>query len=100
MTEKTTKILSLDTAKKPAGVKAPYLKQPVIDEAIRIRKEKGITSAPKIARLSKITKILAPAASHLELKDIKDDEYKKRFGRKPGTVEDWIREGFKENLSS
>ena len=97
---KILKISASETTKKKAGQRASYLKQPVVDEAIRIRNEKGITSAPKISRLSRITKILAPSASHTGLKDINDDEYKKRFGRKPGTVEDWIREGFKKKFSS
>ncbi len=101
--KKNLKILkspASETTKKKAVERASHLKQPVVDEAIRIRNEKGITSAQKISRLSRITKILAPSASHTELKNIHDDEYKKRFGRKPGTVEDWIREAFKESSSS
>lgn len=83
-----------------AGRKASPSKNLIIDEAKKIRKEKGAISAPKMARMSRITMILAPAASHTGLEDITDDKYKKRFGCRPGTVEDWIREGFKENPSS
>ena len=91
------KILTPKTGKRKAGRKASPLKALVMAEAILIRSEKGLVSAPKISKLSRITKILAPGANHTGLKDISNSEYKKRFGHKPGTLEDWIREAFKEN---
>jgi len=72
-------------------------KQLVIDEALKIRDKKGITLAPKIVRMSRITKILAPGALQTGQESLSDTEYEKRFGSKIGTVEDWIREGFKGN---
>lgn len=72
----------------------------VIEKALKIRKQRGTTSAPEIARMAQITTLLAKDASHMGLKSISDDEYKKRFGRTPGTVANWIRQGFKKNPPS
>ena len=83
-------------ATKKSGKKASPLKPLVIEEALKIRKN-GITSAPKIARMSAVTKIIAPNADHTLIKDLSNSDYEKRYKRPPGTVEDWIREGFRDN---
>jgi hypothetical protein len=71
------------------------IKVRIIEEARKIIKDKGPRSAPKIARMSQITKILAPNASHGCLVDITDEDYKKRYSTSPRTVEGWVREANK-----
>jgi len=78
------------------GRRSSQLKPLVIKKALALR-DRGHTSAPKIARLSAITKILAPDALHTNLVGIKAEEYEKRFKQRIGTVEDWIRVGFNKN---
>jgi len=72
------------------------IKQQVIDEAKEIINEKGYSRAEKIARMSRIAKILNPEASLEGLKDLSPKDYKKRFYKALKTVCDWIRKANNE----
>jgi len=83
--------------KRSTGRKADPIKQAIIEKAKRIQEKNPGISAVKMARMKQVVKLLAKDARFDDLENILPDEYAKRFGKKPSTVEDWIREALKTN---
>ena len=87
-------------------------KHTVMQEAFKIRKDKGQLSAPEIAKMGRVMKLLAIDAPIKDLVAEADfictkedmqkykEDYKKKLGVSLRTVEGWIREAFKQNTSS
>jgi hypothetical protein len=83
-----------------------------MQEAFKIRKDKGQLSAPEIAKMGRVMKLLAIDAPIKDLVAEADfictkedmqkykEDYKKKLGVSLRTVEGWIREAFKQNTSS
>ena len=92
----------------PSGIKSGRstlpAKQGVMQEALKILRDKGQLSAAAIAKEPRIMAILAKGVKVLSSDILTDEdfkqEYKKNFGASLRTVEGWIREAFKQNKPS
>jgi len=90
------------TSKSHSGIKRGRAtlpaKYPVMEEALKLRKNYPTRSIPKIARHSSILKVLKPGSPLPDLKNLDSKEYQKefheRFNVSLRTVEGWIREAF------
>jgi hypothetical protein len=72
------------------GRKRPAIAQAVVEEARRIRKQHPAMSLARIVRQASICKLLNRGAKLDDLKTLSAAEYKKRFGKSPRTIENWI----------
>ncbi|MFQ5674051.1 MAG: hypothetical protein ACE5G9_13280 [Nitrospinales bacterium] len=92
-----TEPFTRDKTNRPAGRKSPSIKAAVIEQAKRMYEKTPGVSVTKTARKKQIVELLAKDARFDDLENIPPSEYAKRFGKKPRTVEAWIRESRQTN---